>query len=58
MDVVKVAFKISVITNLVFPITVLPDRLLAVALERGRADNFERSGTTAGEIEFDPHPAG
>ena len=58
MDVIAMAFKISVITNLVFPITVLPNCLFAFVAKRGRAWGFERGVTIAGEVGFDPHPAG
>ncbi len=52
------AFKIPLVTNLVFPITVLPNRLFAFVAKRGRAGGFERSGAMTGEMGFDPHPAG
>ena len=58
MDVVAMAFKIPLITNLVFPIAVLPDGLFAFVLEGGRAGGFELGGATAGEMGFNPHPAG
>ena len=58
VEIVAMAFKILVITDLVFPITVLPDGLFAFVLKGRRAGGFERSVTMAGEMGFDPHPAG
>ena len=58
VEVVAMAFEIPLITNLVFPIAVLPDGLFSLVLEGGRAGGFERGGATAGEMGFDQHPAG
>ncbi len=58
MNVVAVTFKIPLITDLVFPIAVLPNRLFSFMPEGKRALYFERSGTTTVEMGFDQHPAG